>query len=1249
MKTKLLAIVLSILCLVQPVAALGMVGVESANETAISADYVEETAEEAELSATTTFPAAAPVGSIIYEDYESLDDGTIPFGVAATYNASTASKNTTLGNFYSSTTASSVVSLAGNSIEAVAAKGGKAFKLANRGNQWSLAGFQIDNLPAAKAGKYILSFKTFTVYDGTTAWRSGVSMWWNGSTAYGYVNNNVESWQTFTVAYEITVDGDTKTISSTGLNGNGTFTDTVSGDNLNKMEFRWINDSVATEGAQTIYLDDLCVRYLGPATINYVDGEGAILKTVTGKNVADTITLATKAELGQGYMPVYTIDGKTYRSGESVIVNSENMTVNVEPYVSTTVVPANAILYEDFETYEVKTLAAGANATAFTYDYSGFTGVTLGNHYEPPTAYASLNGNMTWKQTANGNYSSGIIAKNLNITEIGKYRFCTDLYIDNAVSDGNITLTSAIEIDGTVNTSLYINTTYNTEADRNTRTEYAIDLEIYESNGKKYYSINNGAKTGELTGAITALGCFGYTPDAATKNRNLYYDNVVLTKSVPATITYVDESNTTLKTDSGFTGDTKSILSASSLGISYYPIYKINGETVKAGDTITLEGNVTVDVSKYVPENIPAGAILYEDFEYYTDGHAFNTKGSAFSAGVAYTTGSATISNGTQVANSAMEFRAVTVDGSKVLEVSGLRGTYDTAGYWINAVNMSTEGTYRVSMDAKYVNTLAGNASAATDTLSLRCVWGQSAIGMPTPYAGGTNVTVFADWNWHELSYEYKVTKNADGTYNFVVTDMNGLSQPTSNVAAATAAAVPLQYYFGVNADANLGAQTPVKVYVDNIKVTYAAPVIINASFETANGYSLALTETAENTYTLPTAAELGIAYEPEYTYNGITYYPGETFTVTESTDAKFIVNKSEVVVYADFDKYNAAATELSISPDYRIGEAASATVEKAQSGTYAFATFDGKKVLKNTAAGEWGGGLAIKNLSFKEPGRYTIEFNVYAEIPENVTYKMFCTTIRNAANSEVIGHNFADKILAGQWTTWSYTVEVYEKDGALWIKEPTLDQNKELADGYIPTYYFYTQTPGATSASPAAFYYDYVKVTYTPYAPETVQKASYRAPDAEMSQAGLRFAAYVNDTQKAAATEYGFVATRKAFLVEKDAVNYEDYLNLEDVTVSSTGTTAASNKSGVRIVAGAAFKDGVNRIYTTDGKTFGEDYMGLTDIFFTGVLYGIPEGNEDEIFVARPYIKVDGVYYYGDCIERSYNQVVNSATPVNE
>jgi len=127
----------------------------------------------------------------------------------------------------------------------------------------------------------------------------------------------------------------------------------------------------------------------------------------------------------------------------------------------------------------------------------------------------------------------------------------------------------------------------------------------------------------------------------------------------------------------------------------------------------------------------------------------------------------------------------------------------------------------------------------------------------------------------------------------------------------------------------------------------------------------------------------------------------------------------------------------------------------------------------------------------------------------------------------------------------------------------------------------------------------------------QTYNGASFRVLN--NGNLGLRFRASamyeVWDNEK---TEIGFIIAKKTAL----------------------GDTELKFGCGVPTVYGVAKLGDFERIYDFDD----------TSVHFTGVLTGIPSGQEDCVLVGRPYVKLDGVYYYGDPIERSVLEVARAA-----
>ena len=143
----------------------------------------------------------------------------------------------------------------------------------------------------------------------------------------------------------------------------------------------------------------------------------------------------------------------------------------------------------------------------------------------------------------------------------------------------------------------------------------------------------------------------------------------------------------------------------------------------------------------------------------------------------------------------------------------------------------------------------------------------------------------------------------------------------------------------------------------------------------------------------------------------------------------------------------------------------------------------------------------------------------------------------------------------------------------------------------------------------------------------------------------GIRFAALIDIPLKAAAQEYGFIATTLDKLNGKGQ-NPED-LKLDSVTNPVTvtdgkGSTGSGTTSGgVPFVYGIAYRnDGsIDIVYDSLGTAIPEVESGKNECF-TAVLTNITPEHYKDIFVVRSYVKINGVYYYGNTHEASFAQV---------
>ena len=155
-------------------------------------------------------------------------------------------------------------------------------------------------------------------------------------------------------------------------------------------------------------------------------------------------------------------------------------------------------------------------------------------------------------------------------------------------------------------------------------------------------------------------------------------------------------------------------------------------------------------------------------------------------------------------------------------------------------------------------------------------------------------------------------------------------------------------------------------------------------------------------------------------------------------------------------------------------------------------------------------------------------------------------------------------------------------------------------------------------------------------FVPRTINKNSLRTG----AVSGIRFASIIDLSVKAGLSaafegvepdEYGFIVSRKV-LLDGETLTFGTAPNEKGVGVTPNGAT---------YVSGVAFDKakGINRVYDNDGSKFSEVTAGKNEAF-TAILTGIPEENYGDTLVARPYIKIGGLYFYGRAREMSMKSV---------
>ena len=134
-------------------------------------------------------------------------------------------------------------------------------------------------------------------------------------------------------------------------------------------------------------------------------------------------------------------------------------------------------------------------------------------------------------------------------------------------------------------------------------------------------------------------------------------------------------------------------------------------------------------------------------------------------------------------------------------------------------------------------------------------------------------------------------------------------------------------------------------------------------------------------------------------------------------------------------------------------------------------------------------------------------------------------------------------------------------------------------------------------------------------YAPETVDVNEIKTT----KPMGIRFMASLTKEIQDSATSYGWIFARETALNASSIENKEF-------------TYEAATEAGVATLRGVNFKEGRDEalIYNEDGA----------NIYFTALLYNIPQSGYTDKIVARPFAVVGDLVYYGDYITKSMYDV---------
>lgn len=158
----------------------------------------------------------------------------------------------------------------------------------------------------------------------------------------------------------------------------------------------------------------------------------------------------------------------------------------------------------------------------------------------------------------------------------------------------------------------------------------------------------------------------------------------------------------------------------------------------------------------------------------------------------------------------------------------------------------------------------------------------------------GTNVLP-ADV-WHTLGWTVDVSKDSSGKYTYTISNSSG--NVNSFEADSAFGDATWQVYFAPS-----GAN--VVVYVDDLSIIYEAPKTVTAKF--VSGSITVFSETAEcfeGRYILPTAAELGLDYNPSFEIDG-EYQYGTPMSVSILEILNSLEGDRKDAAQPLIDKYN--------------------------------------------------------------------------------------------------------------------------------------------------------------------------------------------------------------------------------------------------------------------------------------------------------------------------------------------------------
>lgn len=755
---------------------------------------------------------------------------------------------------------------------------------------------------------------------------------------------------------------------------------------------------------------------------------------------------------------------------------------------------------------------------------------------------------------------------------------------------------------------------------------------------------NNGATTQQVgaTAASTSNGWTTYYADLDVLNADEVIGTHVAHASAPYTdyyddisvmpfykVTYKNSDGSVLKEVYVEPDQTSFKLpSKSELGTDFYPVYTTStGAEYLPGASYPLNYE---DIELTVGET---NLLVYEGFDSIGAGHDFNTAGKDFTAKPSYDAlGNVSIVNGDEPGNNGLYITTVDDEGNTVAKITGSRGNYSCVGFKFLHLNFTEPGTYHINVNAKMES---GNLAGR--------LWTQ-ALGSKAPAMEGTNVLP-ADV-WHTLGWTVDVSKDSSGKYTYTISNSSG--NVNSFEADSAFGDATWQVYFAPS-----GAN--VVVYVDDLSIIYEAPKTVTAKF--VSGSTTVFSETAEcfeGRYILPTAAELGLDYNPSFEIDGEDYLPGEAYYVSDGvSEIQFTVSETNIVLRENFGKryiHTVPSTAGGIIHDFSYKA-------PGYDGGLAGADFNDAKVLTTKTVN----GRNVLEFADKSAQQYhALGFYGLSGIKEVGTYqfKVVLKTDLDAGSFVLNDKNGKYSTSAGWvnqyiadgngYITVLFDIEVYDNDGTLYIRytennkvdnSPVIE--KEYTDGMLQNMMFYIGTSSVTTK----ILFDEFSVAFTPYdptadtkyAPHWYNDATDAKDVAEIrvqkdtegnvidNKSGLRFKGYIEYTYKTdeKLTEYGFIVARTDVLKAADNAELTHTFKPEGVVTP--------------FISHANYIKGTD----TDLKLYPDSTL-QADVF-SCVLVNIPMAHYGDEFTVRAWSKVDGEYQYGTSMSVSIIDILNS------